>query len=66
VRVVPRTDGSRRPYGPPARFRSFYIDDSGAPGTGCIVYSWIEVRAGLWTNALAQWLDFRRSPLCSS
>lgn len=40
--------------------RLFYIDDSGAPDTGFILYSWIEVAPGDWNAGLKAWLDLRK------
>lgn len=44
----------------PAGFRLFYVDDSGAPDTGFITYSWIEVTPGCWSPGLRRWLDLRK------
>ncbi|GAB2619232.1 DUF3800 domain-containing protein [Pseudactinotalea suaedae] len=41
-------------------FRLFYVDDSGSPNDGYIVYSWIEVTPGCWQAGLRQWLDLRK------
>jgi hypothetical protein len=41
-------------------FRLFYIDDSGSPNDGYIVYSWIEVTPGCWALGLRHWLDLRK------
>lgn len=45
----PSTDG----------FRLFYMDDSGSPNDGHIVYAWIEVTPGCWAPGLRHWLDLR-------
>jgi hypothetical protein len=44
-----------------AGFRFFYIDDSGAPDTGYVVYSWIEVTPQCWAPGLRYWLDLRKT-----
>lgn len=41
--------------------RMFYIDDSGDPNSGWIVYSWIEVAILDWRHGLRAWLDLRKS-----
>jgi len=46
------------PITPAVRF--FYIDDSGAPDTGWIVYSWIECTIADWRVGLRGWLDLRK------
>ncbi len=40
--------------------RLFYVDDSGAPDTGWIVYSWIECTITDWRIGLRAWLDLRK------
>ncbi|MGC5660178.1 DUF3800 domain-containing protein [Micromonospora sp. WMMD723] len=40
--------------------RMFYIDDSGSPNDGWIVYSWIEVTLLDWRIGLRAWLDLRK------
>ena len=45
----PSTDG----------FRLFYMDDSGSPNDGHIVFAWIEVTPGCWAPGLRHWLDLR-------
>jgi hypothetical protein len=40
-------------------FRLYYVDDSGSPQSGWIVYGSVEVRAEDWCAASQQWLDFR-------
>lgn len=42
-------------------FRFFYVDDSGSPNDGYILYSWIEVTPGCWQAGLRHWLDLRKS-----
>lgn len=41
--------------------RLIYVDDSGAPSTGYVAYSWIEVTAARWGGGLRHWLDLRKS-----
>lgn len=45
---------------PSEGFRLFYIDDSGSPNDGYIVYSWIEVTPACWPAGLRHWLDLRK------
>jgi hypothetical protein len=40
--------------------RLFYVDDSGAPNTGWVVYSWIECAVADWRHGLRWWLDLRK------
>jgi hypothetical protein len=42
------------------RFRLFYVDDSGSPQSGIVVYSWLECDAADWRNGLQSWLDLRQ------
>ena len=42
------------------RFRLFYVDDSGSPQSGIVVYSWLECDAGAWRDGLQSWLDLRQ------
>jgi hypothetical protein len=44
----------------PVPVRLFYVDDSGAPDTGWIVYSWIECAITDWKVGLRAWLDLRK------
>lgn len=44
----------------PTPLRLFYVDDSGAPDTGFVVYSWIEMQPEQWRGVLRSWLDFRK------
>lgn len=46
---------------PPAHVRLFYVDDSGAPETGWIIYSWIECAIVDWNEGLRCWLDLRKT-----
>lgn len=41
-------------------FRWYYVDDSGSPQTGWIVYGFVEVGAEDWCAASEHWLDFRK------
>lgn len=41
-------------------YRLFYLDDSGSPNDGHIVYSWIEVTPSCWRGGLRHWLDLRK------
>ena len=43
-----------------APVRLFYVDDSGAEGTGFVVYSWIECAIDDWRPGLRAWLDLRK------
>lgn len=51
---------STLPTSSPLPVRMFYIDDSGAPDTGWIIYSWIEVSISDWRLGLRAWLDLRK------
>lgn len=44
----------------PLRFRLFYVDDSGSPQSGIVVYSWLECDATAWRAGLQSWLDLRQ------
>jgi hypothetical protein len=44
-------------------FRMYYVDDSGAPSTGWVVYSWVEVDTDDWVPVAEEWLRFRKSLL---
>src|SRR5882724_2629134 len=41
-------------------FRWYYIDDSGAPQTGWIIYGYLEIGSTNWNMALQHWLSFRK------
>ncbi|GAA2500614.1 DUF3800 domain-containing protein [Terrabacter carboxydivorans] len=41
-------------------FRLFYLDDSGSPNDGHIVFSWVEVTPSCWRGGLRHWLDLRK------
>lgn len=38
----------------------FYIDDSGHPQSGLVVYGWVEFAPDRWTSVLRNWLDMRK------
>lgn len=38
----------------------FYIDDSGHPQSGLVVYGWVEFAPDRWTSILRTWLDMRK------
>lgn len=40
-------------------FRWYYVDDSGSPQSGWIVYGFVEVGAEDWCASLEHWLEFR-------
>lgn len=40
--------------------RMIYIDDSGHPSSGLVVYGWIEFRPDRWATVLRTWLDLRK------
>lgn len=40
--------------------RLIYVDDSGHPSSGMIVYGWVEFRPDHWHDVLGQWLDHRK------
>lgn len=42
------------------RFRLFYVDDSGSPQSGIVVYSWLECDATAWRSGLQSWLNLRQ------
>lgn len=44
----------------PALDRMIYVDDSGHPQTGLVVYGWVECSPDRWTSVLRTWLDLRR------
>jgi hypothetical protein len=46
-------------------FRWYYVDDSGSPQNGWIVYGFVEIRAEDWSAALRHWLEFRNYLLAS-
>lgn len=41
-------------------FRWCYVDDSGAPRTGWIVFGYLTIGAADWNAALKHWLDWRK------
>jgi hypothetical protein len=44
----------------PALERLIYVDDSGHPQTGLVVYGWVEFAPDRWTSVLRAWLDMRK------
>lgn len=40
--------------------RLIYIDDSGHPKSGLVVYGWIEFQPDRWSSVLRTWLDLRK------
>lgn len=40
--------------------RLIYVDDSGHPKSGLVVYGWIEFRPDRWSDVLRSWLDTRK------
>ena len=40
--------------------RLIYVDDSGHPQTGTVVFGWIEFSPDRWNSILGTWLDTRR------
>ena len=40
--------------------RMMYVDDSGHPATGLVVYGWIEFAPDHWAGVLRNWLDTRK------
>ncbi|MFI5716089.1 DUF3800 domain-containing protein [Nocardia sp. NPDC051750] len=44
----------------PSDLRLIYVDDSGAEGTGWIVYGWVECSPSEWRRALRAWLELRK------
>ncbi|MDO9399034.1 MAG: DUF3800 domain-containing protein [Herbiconiux sp.] len=45
---------------PPHLTRLIYVDDSGHPATGLVVYGWVEFAPDRWAAVLDQWLQMRR------
>lgn len=45
---------------PDALDRLIYIDDSGHPASGLVVYGWVEFRPDHWASVLKSWLDMRK------
>ncbi|WP_281166925.1 DUF3800 domain-containing protein [Aestuariimicrobium sp. T2.26MG-19.2B] len=37
-----------------------YVDDSGHPQSGLVVYGWVEFRPDRWSSVLQAWLDTRK------
>lgn len=40
--------------------RMIYVDDSGYPQSGLVVYGWVEFAPDRWTTVLRSWLDTRK------
>lgn len=40
--------------------RLIYVDDSGRPQSGLVVYAWIEFHPSRWSTVLRVWLDTRK------
>jgi len=40
--------------------RLIYIDDSGHPRSGLVVYGWLEFHPSRWSSVLRNWLDLRK------
>ena len=40
--------------------RMIYVDDSGHPSSGLVVYGWIEFQPDHWATVLRTWLDLRK------
>lgn len=45
---------------PPTLDRLLYVDDSGHPQSGLIVYGWVEFAPDRWSSVLGAWLDTRK------
>lgn len=45
---------------PNALTRLIYIDDSGHPASGLVVYGWVEFAPDRWASVLKAWLDMRK------
>ncbi|SEE67287.1 DUF3800 domain-containing protein [Ruania alba] len=45
---------------PPALTRLIYVDDSGHPSQGLVVYGWVECSPDRWADVLSSWLDTRK------
>ena len=45
---------------PPSLDRLIYIDDSGHPQSGLVVFGWIEFTPDRWADVLRVWLDTRK------
>lgn len=44
----------------PALERLIYVDDSGHPQSGLVVYGWVEFAPDRWSSVLRTWLDMRK------
>jgi len=40
--------------------RLIYIDDSGRPQSGLVVYGWVEFDPEHWASILKQWIELRK------
>lgn len=40
--------------------RLIYMDDSGHPASGLVVYGWVEIAPDTWSEVLGTWLDLRK------
>lgn len=40
--------------------RMIYVDDSGHPSSGLVVYGWVEFNPDRWASILKSWLDTRK------
>ncbi|WP_136035569.1 DUF3800 domain-containing protein [Microbacterium sp. K35] len=40
--------------------RMIYVDDSGHPQTGLVVYGWVEFAPDRWSSVLRTWLEMRK------
>lgn len=45
---------------PPSLDRLIYVDDSGHPAAGAVVYGWVEFAPDRWSSVLRCWLETRR------
>lgn len=44
----------------PGLDRLLYVDDSGRPQSGLVVYGWVEFAPDRWAGVLRDWLDLRK------
>jgi hypothetical protein len=44
----------------PGLDRLIYVDDSGRPQSGLVVYGWVEFAPDRWAGVLRDWLDLRK------
>lgn len=45
---------------PPSLDRLIYVDDSGHPQSGLVVFGWVEFTPDRWADVLRVWLDMRK------